>query len=239
MSTQGQPRKLGPIRKRSIADEAQERLIEAIASGRLSKGARVTESEIATDLGVSRIPVREALLQLGSLGILEPAGNRGWQVSAFDDRQITEIYQVRLALETMMLTASQARIAADQSLLGPLDAIIADMRGAAGNKAELNRLDLDFHRYAVSLSGNRLGTQIWEGLSQHVLIIFEMEIYRLPDPRAVVAQHQQLRAALASGTAADLAATLREHITGYREMTIGAAAEAPASTESNQRRPKR
>src|SRR5690242_17640794 len=103
MSTQENARKLGPIRKKTIADEAQDRLIQAIATGKLSRGSRIRESEIASDLGVSRIPVREALLQLGTMGIIEPAGNRGWQVSAFDDRQIDEIYQVRLALETMML----------------------------------------------------------------------------------------------------------------------------------------
>jgi DNA-binding GntR family transcriptional regulator len=139
----------------------------------------------------------------------------------------------------MMLTASQARIAADGSLLGPLDAIIEDMRKAAGDKGELNRLDLDFHRYAVSLAGNRLGAQIWDGLSQHVLIIFEMEIYRLPDPRAVVAQHQQLRMALATGTATELAVTLREHITGYRDTALGLVSQASAAPVPSSRTRKR
>jgi DNA-binding GntR family transcriptional regulator len=217
---------LGRIKKRSIANEAEERLIQAIASGRLSRGARIVETDIAEDLGVSRIPVREALLHLGSLGILRPAGNRGWQVSSFDDRQIAETYQVRLALETMMLTLAQEKFQADPSKLAPLDTIIGEMRAAAAgdDSREMNRLDLAFHRYAVSVSDNSLAIRMWEGLSQHVLIIFEMEIYRIPDPHAVVAQHSRLRDTLASGKPAELVATLREHITGYRDLMLTRAA---------------
>lgn len=224
-----------PIRRRLIGEEVTERLIAAIASGDYQPGRRLLEQEVAETLGVSRIPVREAIHELALQGILQEAGGRGWCVAPFDDKQIDEIYLVRLAIEGMMLTAALPRFREQQVLFEPLDRCIQDMRAAtaAGDTVALNRADLAFHRTALEVAENRLGMKIWEGLSRQVLIIFGMETYRDPDLTAVVEQHVSLRRTLAEGDSAAVTEELREHITGYRSLVSARTAPTIVDRQNN------
>lgn len=214
----------GRIERWSIADEAQERLIRAIASGRLPRGQRIVEADVAQEFGVSRVPVREAILKLGSLGILESAPGRGWQVADFDERHLSETYQVRLALETTMLKTVLLRAKAEPSLLDPLRDSIRRMERevALGDAAAVNRADIDFHRTALTIADNRLAMRMWEGLAHHVMIIFGLESYRIPLD-SIVAQHEQLLKVLMSGDEAELTDELADHITGYRSKVLSQA----------------
>lgn len=209
-----------PIRRRLIGEEVAERLIAAIASGDYQPGRRLLEQEVAETLGVSRVPVREAIHELALQGILQEAGGRGWCVAPFDDKQIDEIYSVRLAIEGMMLTTALPRFQERPELFEPLDRQIRELRAAAdaGDTVALNRADLAFHRAALEVADNRLGLKIWEGLSRQVLIIFGMETYRDPDLPAIVEQHVSLRRTLAEGDAKAVTEELREHITGFRSL---------------------
>jgi len=208
--------KIGPIRKRLVTELIIERLIPAIATGSFPPGYRLVEDELASELGVSRVPVREAIRELSLQGILCAAPGRGWRVSPFDDRQIREICSVRIAMETMLLSEAIAGFRADQSNFAPLDAAIDAMKRAAAQRdvEGLRRADVDFHRSAISVAGNSLGLRIWEGISRQVMIIFGLEIHRSPDFPAVVEQHRILRSFLAEGDPLELGTVLKEHITG-------------------------
>lgn len=70
--------------------------------------------------------------------------------------------------------------------------------------------------------------RIWEGLSHHVMIIFGLEIYRMPLD-SIVAQHQRLLEVLASGDEGELAAVLTDHITGYRSKVLSNTASKNAA----------
>tara|TARA_A100000171_G_C2134955_1_gene149502 strand:- start:2354 stop:3076 length:723 start_codon:yes stop_codon:yes gene_type:complete len=75
------------------------RLREMVLSGELAPGERVTEAELATRLGVSRTPVRQALPALAQEGLLVPAGKRGYSVRAFTTQNSIEAVRVRALLE--------------------------------------------------------------------------------------------------------------------------------------------
>ena len=212
------PARITPIRRRLVTDQVIDRLIPAIATGAFPPGHRLTEENLAAELRVSRVPVREAMRELWLQGILSSAPGRGWKIAAFDERQIREVYTVRVALESMMLGNAIPALRAEPSRFVELDAALNAMRnGAAGGDIEqVRRADVDFHRAALSVAGHTLGLGIWEGISRQVLIIFGLEIQSHPDLDAVVAQHEELRRFLAEGDPADLEPVLHEHITGWR-----------------------
>lgn len=210
------PVRIEPIRKRLVTELIIERLIPAIATGSFPPGYRLVEDELASELGVSRVPVREAIRELSLQGILCAAPGRGWRIAPFDERQIQEVRSVRIALETMMLSAAIAKFRADRSNFAPLDTAINAMKRASAERdvEGLRRADVSFHRSAISVAENSLGLRIWEGISRQVMIIFGLEIQRSPDFPAVVEQHKHLRSFLAEGDPSELETVLKEHITG-------------------------
>lgn len=207
--------RIEPVRKRLVTDQIIERLIPAIATGSFPPGYRMVEDELASELGVSRVPVREAIRELSLQGILCTAPGRGWRIAPFDNRQIREVCSIRIALETTLLAEAIPKFRSDPANFAKLDLELESMRKAAltSDVEGLGHADVNFHRAAVTLSGNSLGIRIWEGISRQVLIIFGLEIHRDPDFATVVAQHECLRSFLAEGDPSRLGPVLQEHIT--------------------------
>src|SRR5215510_6595113 len=87
------------LRTRSRADFVFETLRDAISEGRIAKGERVREEEIARNLGVSRTPVREALQRLQQRGLLVFGPGRGLAVAELNQQQVIELYAMREILE--------------------------------------------------------------------------------------------------------------------------------------------
>src|SRR5882757_6621049 len=98
------------LRTRSRADFVYESLRDAIADGRIGRGERVREEEIARNLGVSRTPVREALQRLQQRGLLVLGPGRGLVVAQLGHDEVVELYAMREILE-----GSAARFAAKQA----------------------------------------------------------------------------------------------------------------------------
>ncbi|MEQ8966725.1 MAG: GntR family transcriptional regulator [Azospirillaceae bacterium] len=221
----------GPIRRRTIAEEVADRIIMAIAARDPAPGDRVVEQEIAARFGVSRIPVREAMHKLETQGVLTSAPRRGTRVAPFDERKIDEVYEVRVAMEKILLRHALPRFAEDPSLIEPLDRLIAAMgqAGTHGDTVAVNRADLDFHRHIAAVSGHGMARTLWEGISRHVQIIFGMELYRDPDVDAVVRQHVELRDLIAAGRVDAVDEAIEQHIAGYRSLVWGRGS-GPASS---------
>ena len=215
--------RIAPVRRRLITDDIIDRLVAAIAGGMLRPGERLVEESLAAELGVSRVPIREAMRELWLQGILKSAPGRGWKVAAFDDHQIDEVCSVRLALESMLLAEAIPRLRDDPEQFSELDRILNRMRrGAAdGDVEQVRRADVEFHRAALSAAEHSLGLGIWEGISRQVLIIFGLEIRSHPDLEAVLRQHEELRGFLSDGDPGNLVPVLQEHITGWRSRMRG------------------
>src|ERR1041384_4392839 len=98
------------LRTRSRADFVYESLRDAIWDGRIARGERVREEEIARNLGVSRTPVREALQRLQQRGLLVFGAGRGLTVASLRRHRVVELYAMRRILE-----GSAARFAAQHA----------------------------------------------------------------------------------------------------------------------------
>src|SRR2546429_295825 len=95
---------------RNASLAATELIRDAIIDGRLSPGRRLKEEELARELGISRTPIREALLILQSEGLVEATPNRGATVRAHTVDDLDDLYQLRALLEGHAARRAAARI---------------------------------------------------------------------------------------------------------------------------------
>src|SRR5216683_3073383 len=96
------------VQNASVA--ATELIREAILDGRLEPGSRLKEEELARELGISRTPVREALLILQAEGLVDAAPNRGAVVRSHDADDLEDLYQLRALLEGYAARRAAANI---------------------------------------------------------------------------------------------------------------------------------
>lgn len=125
------PRRRPAGNGRSAEDEAYTHLLEEIRSGRVQGGAHITAERIAGELGVSRIPIREAMRRLASEGFLTIRSNRGAFVTDLSPDDILELYEMRAVLEGLAIRYSAERFDArafrhGRTLLESLDHARAD-----------------------------------------------------------------------------------------------------------------
>jgi DNA-binding GntR family transcriptional regulator len=205
---------LSPIeRARTTTDEVEERLILAIATGAKTSGDRITEAEVASALKVSRVPAREAMKNLLLRGVLVEGEQRGLRVSDYSERRIAELFELRHAIETIIFQNAMRRGRDRAPMVAELEEIISRMRSlsGSGDAVALSSVDLDFHRAVARHSGNALAAQIWEGLAQHLLIVFCRDWSVAADRTGEVRLHETLLEFIRTGTLKDLSAVLKQH----------------------------
>ena len=205
---------LSPIeRARTTTDEVEERLILAIATGDKAFGDRITEAEIASALKVSRVPAREAMKNLLLRGVLVEGEQRGLRVSDYSAARIAELFELRLAIERIIFEHVMREGRDRGPLLEQLEVIVERMRSlsGSGDAVALSSVDLDFHRTVARHSGNELAAQIWEGLAQHLLIVFCRDWSSASDRTGEVRLHEKLIEFIRNGSLTDLDAVLKQH----------------------------
>ena len=142
-------------RPERLADVVYEAIRHSIMDKTLPPGARLTESGIAEQLGVSKTPVREALLRLRRIGVIEPDGVRGGRVVRPSLSAIRQAYEVREALEVFAV-----RVVAERGLSGPdLERIgeaarLSYEHAAGGDQAGFREWDFVFHRAIADAAAN-------------------------------------------------------------------------------------
>lgn len=205
----------------SLREAVYQGLRDAILHGRYRPNQRLVELELAEELRASRTPVREALQRLGSEGLIVRA-RRGWAVREFSKAEITEIYEVRLALE-----GYAARLAAERASDRELDDIGAlvdeQLKAQAADmipRELLVQVNDRFHDSIVAASGN---ARLVENIQRSRTYYFNYRLAALyTDAQAVESldEHVAIAAAVRrrAGDKAELLA--REHITSALELIV-------------------
>jgi DNA-binding GntR family transcriptional regulator len=127
-------------------------LSEGILTGKYRPGDRLNESQIARELNISRIPVREALSQLQEQGLVQNRERRGMFVTQMGPQEVEHMFCLRLLLEGEVVRLARAHMAAD--VRQELEGIMARMEAWDGDLLESAALDLQFHRTLSRASGN-------------------------------------------------------------------------------------
>ncbi len=200
----------------SLADAVVAHIRDAIVRGAYAPGRSLTETGLAEELGTSRGTVREALRELGGLGLVTRSPHRGAVVPTLTARDAEETFTLRASLESyaaqLALTRGNVDDAALRVLAERVDAIAA--AAEAGDLPGMVNADVEFHASLSSLSGHTL---LMEHLTaiQHrsQWLLFYSDAYR-PRPDVVVHAHRELLEVLRGGDASRVAQAIDDHITG-------------------------
>jgi DNA-binding GntR family transcriptional regulator len=197
-----------------------ELLREAIFSGHLAPGQALTESAVASQLKVSRAPVREAIRMLSKEGLVETIPYKGTTVRKLERRDIEEVYSLRELLESFAVR----RIITSPEVLdvSELEAICENMKRFAKAK-ELDKLNLEderFHKSVISLAQHHLLSNIWNTLSLRVRQIMALRNQQNQDPMQVALNHPPIVAALKERRLQDALALVHEHVLSAADLIL-------------------
>ncbi|WP_072805448.1 GntR family transcriptional regulator [Rhodococcoides yunnanense] len=196
-------------------DKAYVFVRDQVLTSPAATGTFLNEQDLATRIGVSRTPVREALLMLQAEGLVEMVPKRGAHVPAMSGRQIGELMDLRGVLErhaaTTSLKAGKAPASAMRSALAEQQ-VLADIRTDDAAK-EFIDLDGKFHQILVDAAGSELLSRTYAGLRARQLRVGLSALFSAADRQHnVCAEHEAIVAALESGDEGDVHRAIDDHL---------------------------
>ncbi len=213
MSTVEMPERLGTLQRGALRHQIVKRLLRTIFEGELTAGTRLVVLKLADWFGTSSTPVREALVELAGIGVVEFVHNRGAEVVPFGPLELREIYQLRRILEVEAARNCCGRIDKEQ-LQKAQEEMLELVRNRRGDEWSDQARDSDcrFHELIVSSCGS---TRLIKELRRYgTLVEMVREIVgqnREAEERALL-EHLAVIDALLAGDADSAAAQMAQHI---------------------------
>jgi DNA-binding GntR family transcriptional regulator len=193
-------------------EEAYAFLLDAICKGTYRMGERLIAEDIATEIGMSRMPVREAFRRLAADGLVTLRPNRGAVVSGLNIEEMREVFEMRSALEGLAIRVAVPKIT--ERHLIHLERLLDDMDDYRDDSSEWVGRHRAFHEYLCSLSGRaRLMRQIsalYTAIEPHMRVWLEHG----EKPLSARDEHAVILEALRAGDADQAEHVLRDHIEG-------------------------
>lgn len=202
----------------SRTDYAASLLRQEILSGKMEPGDLLAESAVAVRLGVSRVPVREALFTLEREGFVEFSGTGRAFVKALSPQDFDELYTLRLALEPLAARLASPLVTSDARLL---EKNIKDTNRAK-TMLDVTRLDLEFHEIILEASGNGRLLKLWRSMRGELELWLgrlhrRHQVQKLDTRAETMRSHQTIVDCFKQQTPAACESLMRKHITGWRE----------------------
>lgn len=211
-------KKLNSIKPVSLRDQVFEEIQRAILEKRLNPGDHIREQELTKLLNVSRTPVREALVLLERDGLVDISPNRGCFVREFNERDIREIFELRIALESLAASLTVDHL--QESDFAYLEELIQRQADSNARHAqtEVSQLDLEFHRYIVRKADNSRLLRTWQVNAMQFTVLFSYldDSLQGADKRLMLESHRSILDALRRRDAQEVA---RVHQRTNREVT--------------------
>ncbi|WP_176058272.1 phosphonate utilization associated transcriptional regulator [Paraburkholderia sp. BCC1876] len=206
------------LKKHSLTTLVQDELERLILSGEFAPGDKLNEAQLATRLGVSRGPVREAFRALEQAGLLRTEKNHGVSVRSLSLKEAEEIYQVRAMLDEHIGRLLAGDISAEH--LGALRGIVESMKLAQSSHdgQTYGHLNLQFHDTMAAAVGNRKLLDTYRRLVGELSLFRQAVLTRNVDAIDQSAQeHEDIVEAIAAGDADLTERLIRNHLAHGRE----------------------
>jgi DNA-binding GntR family transcriptional regulator len=203
------------LRATSLGKLVRDDVLGMILRGEIKAGERINEPDIAGRLGVSRVPVREALRELESSGLVEARKHSGVFVRKLGAEEIRSLYELRALLDGFAGRRAASLPAPERErLASTLDASMARMEEAArdGKVSTYYSENLRFHWMMIEAAGNSALTETYR------LIVQKLHLSRLTNlshglgMHASVADHRAIAAAVRTGDALRCEQLLASHV---------------------------
>jgi DNA-binding GntR family transcriptional regulator len=206
---------LSAVRDIPLAKLVRDHVQAMILRGELIVGQRISEPEIAAQLGISRVPVREALRELESTGLVVARKHAGVFVREPDAAEIADLYEMRGVLDGFAGRRVATRRKAERAVLSDvLDASIEAMNAAAA-KHEVQRYyseNLRFHWAIVEAAGNAVLANSYRGIVQKLHLSRLKNLSHDVGMRASIAEHVAIASALRRGNVAQCEELMARHV---------------------------
>jgi DNA-binding GntR family transcriptional regulator len=196
-----------------LAQEAAKRIRDMIRKGSLKKGDRILEEPMCRAMGISRTPLREALRILSSEGLVELIPNRGAFVAQPSLRDIEELFYVMSILE-----GTCARVCAEKlndEGLKRLDDVFRKLEKhfRAEDRERYMAVNHRFHSLVQELAGNKVLSEVIDGLRQKILLHRYRQIYQPNRLDESMEEHRDLQRALRERDPEAACRSMQEHLT--------------------------
>ena len=219
---------LADIRDTSLAKLVRDDVLRAIVRGELIPGQRINEPDVASRLGVSRVPVREALRDLASTGLVAARKHAGVFVRVLAPKEVADLYDLR----SMLDGHAGRRVAAlpdrlRRALVKALNDWQTQMKASAQRHdvQAYYGANLSFHWAIVEAADNHALSQTYRGIVQQLHLSRLKNLSRDIGMQASLVEHKQIITTIAAGTPARAQKLLAEHVTAshgrLRELLAG------------------
>ncbi|HEY6471086.1 MAG TPA: GntR family transcriptional regulator [Candidatus Dormibacteraeota bacterium] len=209
------------LRRHSLTEQVYDAIRDAIVSKALPPGIRLSEAALAEKFGVSKTPVREALLRLGAVGLVESAANATRVVTPSRDR-IRHAYEVRGGHEFTAARLASAR--AGRRQVAELQRVAAEsvMSAEAGDALGFRELDARFHRGVARAASNPLLLQLVENSFSLTWALRRRDVPVTGDSIDCARQHVSIAGAIREHEAERASIEMLAHIDKVMNMVLDA-----------------
>ena len=197
---------------RPVANQIYGFIRDAIVSMELLPGQMISETALAEQFGVSRTPVREALIQLSNIGFVDVLPQRGTYVSKFSMDKILEARFIREALEVSVVTFLADHVTAKIVQAG--EKIIAEHKVAAKDDDPLafQKLDDLFHQTLAGFTSYARVASLIEAEKAHMDRVRNLSLHISGQYKRIIAQHNAIIKAIKTGSSAEAAKAMSVHM---------------------------
>jgi DNA-binding GntR family transcriptional regulator len=220
---------LGPLeaRRESVTDQVFEAIRTAIVDRGLPPGQRLSEAKLAAELGVSKTPVRETLIRLQHVGLVEADPVRGLRVVRPSVRVVQDAYEVRVGLESLAaaLAAERAGDEIRRQICEAADSGLACT--LASDDAGRRSSDRRFHGLIAAGSGNSKLTAAIDDYYILTWALRQRDVPEVAESAECARQHQSVAAAIVGADREMARSTMAEHLNTLRECVLAAFSAGP------------
>ncbi|MBL8288496.1 MAG: GntR family transcriptional regulator [Rubrivivax sp.] len=205
---------------RALYQEVAERLRQAIFDRRLEPGSWIDEQKLATEFGISRTPLREALKVLAVEGLVTMKVRRGAYVTEMSREDVQQVYHLLALLESD--AAARVARAADAAQRAELEALHQQLERQARHREAFFAANERFHMALLRMAGNRWAEQMVTDLRKVMKLNRHHSLFRQGRIADSLAEHRALLQAIAARDGAGAARLMRSHFANGLEAATPA-----------------
>lgn len=214
-------RQLGVINKpQSLAKIAYAKIKRSILDGEIKPGEITNEMSLAKTLGISRTPIREALLELSNQGLVTFLPRRGVQVRHFTPQDVNDVFELRKAIE--LASVEKVSQNADSLDLSPLKEYLKRQQRAldSNDSSAFMEGDRQFHSTLIRLTGNKLVMSLQDNLSDMTEVMGTKALTRMGRMREVMDEHGYIYRFICQGRTDLARKAMEDHLERSKEAVF-------------------
>lgn len=215
-------KRTGRVRPGNLAEDVATRLREGIRTGQYLAGEPLREADLARALGVSRVPVREALHRLVGEGLVELRPNLGARVAAISELELTELAELLRVLETHLLRRAIPALRPED--LQACERMLDELDGL-DDLAEWSRVNWRFHTRLYRAAERPMAVGLASGLRMRGEVAMQLLIASPGRREGLNREHRELLACLRAGRAEEALALLDRHLSSSKDLVLDLVAD--------------